>query len=63
MDWTTGRKQYPSFSQKLCKQNASCEGVGNVTFLEGNAIKMDYPDESFDFVTSNYVYWTKAIID
>ena len=56
-------KQYPSFSQKLCEKNASCEGVGNVTFLEGNAIKMEYPDESFDFVTSNYVYHNISGID
>lgn len=35
----------------------------NVTFLEGNAIKMEYPDESFDFVTSNYVYHNISGID
>ena len=25
-------------------------------FRRGNAVKLDFPDESFDAVTSNYVY-------
>lgn len=28
----------------------------NVSFQRGNAVKLDFPDESFDAVTSNYVY-------
>jgi ubiquinone/menaquinone biosynthesis C-methylase UbiE len=27
-----------------------------VEFVKGNALKLDFPDESFDAVTSNYVY-------
>ena len=32
------------------------EGVKNASFQHGNAVKLDFPDESFDAVTSNYVY-------
>ena len=32
------------------------EGVKNASFRRGNAVKLDFPDESFDAVTSNYVY-------
>ena len=32
------------------------EGVKNISFQRGNAVKLDFPDESFDAVTSNYVY-------
>ena len=32
------------------------EGVKNASFQRGNAVKLDFPDESFDAVTSNYVY-------
>ena len=31
-------------------------GVKNASFQRGNAVKLDFPDESFDAVTSNYVY-------
>ena len=41
-------KEYASFSLPLCEKNAS--------FQRGNAVKLDFPDESFDAVTSNYVY-------
>ena len=44
------------FSRKICERNAKAEGVFNVTFEEGNAIKLPFADESFDAVTSNYVY-------
>ena len=49
-------KEYGSYSKNLCEQNAQAEDVANVEFREGNAIKLDFPDESFDAVTSNYVY-------
>lgn len=49
-------KEYASFSKPLCEQNAAAEGVKNVSFQQGNAIKLDFADESFDAVTSNYVY-------
>ena len=49
-------KEYASFNKPLCESNAKAEGVSNVQFLQGNALKLDFPDESFDAVTSNYVY-------
>ena len=44
------------FTKKRCEENAKAEGVSNVRFEEGNAIRLPFPDESFDAVTSNYVY-------
>ena len=44
------------FSKELCKNNAKLEGVENVRFEEGNAVDLPFEDESFDLVTSNYVY-------
>lgn len=44
------------FSKELCKNNAKLEGVENVRFENGNAVKLPFEDESFDAVTSNYVY-------
>ena len=48
--------EYASYSQKLCEQNASTEDTANVRFQKGDACKLDFPEESFDAVTSNYVY-------
>ncbi|MBR3436180.1 MAG: class I SAM-dependent methyltransferase [Lachnospiraceae bacterium] len=44
------------FTKKRCEDNAKAEGVANVRFEEGNAIHLPFEDESFDSVTSNYVY-------
>lgn len=44
------------FSKKRCEDNARAEEVSNVRFEEGDAIHLPFPDESFDAVTSNYVY-------
>ena len=41
---------------RCAKKNAAAEGVKNASFRCGNAVKLDFPDESFDAVTSNYVY-------
>ena len=49
-------KEYASFSKNLCEQNARAEGVKNVSFRHGDATGLDFPDETFDAVTSNYVY-------
>lgn len=49
-------KDYASFSQPLCRQNAEAEGVHNAEFVRGDAVHLDFPDETFDAVTSNYVY-------
>jgi len=49
--------EYASFSKKLCEDNACAEGVAERTdFAQGDALKLDFPDEAFDAVTSNYVY-------
>ena len=46
-----------NYSQALCEKNAASEGVGKqCTFVHGDANKLDFPDESFDAVVSNYVY-------
>lgn len=48
--------EYASFSQKLCESNARAEGVDNTSFQPGDARLLPFADESFDAVTSNYVY-------
>ena len=46
-----------SYSQALCGKNAASEGAGSrCIFQHGDANKLDFPDESFDAVVSNYVY-------
>ena len=52
--WSGGYKS--EFSKKLCQDNTVAEGVTNVSFESGNAVKLPFNDESFDVVTSNYVY-------
>lgn len=49
-------KEYASFSQQLCEENAVAEGVQNTEYHQGDACKLDFPDAYFDAVTSNYVY-------
>ncbi len=49
-------KEYASFSKTLCEQNAKAEGVKHVYFTQGDATHLKFPDETFDAVTSNYVY-------
>ena len=49
-------KEYASFNKPLCESNAKAEGVSNVSFERGDATQLDFPDESFDAVVSNYVY-------
>ncbi len=49
-------KEYASYNKPLCESNARAEGATNVSFRQGNALKLDFPDETFDLVTSNYVY-------
>lgn len=44
------------FTKTLCEANAGAEGIANVRFQEGNALKLPFENESFDAVTSNYVY-------
>ena len=49
-------KEYASYNKPLCENNARAEGVSNIQFQQGNALHLDFSDESFDAVTSNYVY-------
>ena len=49
-------KEYASFSRSLCEKNAKAEDVSNVSFRQGDATHLDFADETFDAVTSNYVY-------
>ena len=49
-------KEYASFSRQLCERNARAEKVNNTKFQHGDAVKLDFADETFDAVTSNYVY-------
>ena len=49
--------EYASFSKKLCEDNALAEGVAERTsFVRGDAKNLNFPDRTFDAVTSNYVY-------
>lgn len=52
--WSGAYKEV--FTKKRCEDNATAEGVNNVRFEEGDAIHLPFEDESFDAVTSNYVY-------
>ena len=49
-------KEYASFSKNLCESNSEAEGVNNTSFMQGDACKLPFEDETFDAVTSNYVY-------
>ena len=45
------------YGQAMCEKNARSEGVAaRCRFRHGDANKLDFPDESFDAVVSNYVY-------
>lgn len=56
-------KDYASFSLPLCQSNAWAEEVQNITFERGDATKLPFPDESFDAITSNYVYHNISRVD
>ncbi|MDO4532443.1 MAG: class I SAM-dependent methyltransferase [Coriobacteriia bacterium] len=48
--------EYSSYNQHLCEENAAAEGARNVSFQQGDATALPFEDETFDAVTSNYVY-------
>ncbi|MGI6726830.1 MAG: class I SAM-dependent methyltransferase [Christensenellales bacterium] len=56
-------KEYASYNKSLCEKNAKAEGVHRVEFREGDAVQLDFPDESFDAVVSNYVYHNITGVD
>ncbi len=46
-----------NYSKALCEKNAVSEGVAShCVFQHGDVKQLDFPDESFDVVISNYVY-------
>ncbi|MDO4295605.1 MAG: class I SAM-dependent methyltransferase [bacterium] len=46
-----------NYSKSLCEKNAQLEGVASrCAFQRGDANKLEFPDETFDAVISNYVY-------
>ena len=46
-----------AYSKAMCEKNAESEGVSSrCSFETGDANLLDFPDESFDAVVSNYVY-------
>ncbi len=49
-------KEYASFNKPLCERNALAEDVKNTAFQKGDATHLDFADETFDAVVSNYVY-------
>src|SRR5699024_6357201 len=45
------------YNQAMCEKNAASEGeAARCRFQHGDANRLDFPDESFDAVVSNYVY-------
>ena len=45
------------YSRAVCEKNAQLEGVSaQCTFVQGDATKLDFADETFDAVVSNFVY-------
>ena len=45
------------YGKTMCEKNAESEGAAtSCRFQHGDANKLDFPDESFDAVVSNYVY-------
>lgn len=45
------------YSLQMCESNAKAEGVADrCHFQKGDASHLDFPDESFDAVVSNFVY-------
>ena len=45
------------YGQAMCEKNAASEGVAaRCAFQHGDANRLDFPDETFDAVVSNYVY-------
>lgn len=46
-----------NYSKECCEKNAASEGVADrCRFQRGDARRLDFPDQSFDAVVSNYVY-------
>ena len=59
---TAGGKEYASFN-KVSGEQRRGEELKTMFFWSGNAVLLHFPDESFDAVTSNYVYHNIARAD
>ena len=46
-----------NYAKEQCEKNAKIEGVADhIAFQKGDAAKLDFPDETFDAVVSNFVF-------
>lgn len=46
-----------NYAKEQCEKNAQMEGVADqIAFQKGDAVKLDFPDETFDAVVSNFVF-------
>ena len=46
-----------NYAKAQCEKNAKIEGVADhIAFQKGDAAKLDFPDETFDAVVSNFVF-------
>lgn len=45
-----------SYAKEQCENNALLERVSNITFLQGDAARLPFADESFDAAVSNFVF-------
>ncbi|HAG70037.1 MAG TPA: SAM-dependent methyltransferase [Lachnospiraceae bacterium] len=54
---------YRTYGKALCEKNALAEGVHNASFQKGDALNLGFPGETFDAVTSNYVYHNITGVD
>lgn len=44
------------YAKRQCEENAALEQVSSVTFLQGDAARLPFEDESFDAAISNFVF-------
>lgn len=44
------------YNKSQCEGNAKIEGIANVSFAHGDASRLNFPDETFDAVVSNFVF-------
>ncbi len=45
-----------NYAKEQCEENARIEQVSPITFRQGDASKLPFPDESFDAAVSNFVF-------
>ncbi len=47
---------YKSLSKNLCEENAKAENISNIEFIQYEGTKLPFEKESFDALTSNFIY-------